>query len=293
MPFRNVTKSAEYRALIGVLKFLCITVLAGLMFIPFIWMVCTAFKPEAEAQLSHFLPHVFKPGNFLIVLGLKPASLGGDMINVDLIKCIFNSVFVASWVTTLQAITSSLAAFAFSRIQWKGRDKVFLLYLATMMIPGLVLTIPNYQIMVSLGLVDTYAGLIIPAAFSAFGTFMLRQFMLGIPQSYDEAAEIDGASWLQIYMDVILPLTKPGLITLAIFTFLGNYRNLMWPLVMIRDENLRTVPVGLLSFSTGYGPVTQLLMAGTVVCIIPLIILFVVMQKQLIRGINLGGGVKG
>ena len=290
----NFTKSAEFRALSGALKFFFITILAGLMFVPFIWMVCTAFKPEAEAQLSHFVPHVFKPDNFLIALGLRPATLGGDMISVNLLKCIFNSVFVASWVTTLQAITSSLAAFAFSRIQWKGRDKVFLLYLATMMIPGLVLTIPNYQIMVSLGLVDTYAGLIIPAAFSAFGTFMLRQFMLGIPQSYDEAAEIDGASWLQIYMDVILPLTKPGLITLAIFTFLGSYRSLMWPLVMIKDENLRTVPIGLLSFSSGYGPVTQLLMAGTVVCIIPLIILFIVMQKQLIRGINLGaGGVKG
>ena len=293
MAIAHITKSPEFRAVTGALKFFFITILAGLMFIPFIWMFCTAFKPEAEAQLSHFLPHVFQPENFLIVLGLKPASLGGDIVSVNLLKCIFNSVFVAAWVTTLQVITSSLAAFAFSRIQWKGRDKVFLLYLATMMIPGLVLTIPNFQIMVSLGLVDTYAGLIIPCAFSAFGTFMLRQFMLGIPQSYDEAAEIDGASWLQIYMDVILPLAKPGLITLAIFTFLGNYRSLMWPLVMIKDENLQTVPIGLLSFSSGYGPVTQLLMAGTVVCIIPLIILFIMLQKQLIRGLNLGGGVKG
>ena len=293
MTIAYITKSPEFRAVTATLKFFFITILAGLMFIPFIWMFCTAFKPEAEAQLSHFLPHVFQPENFLIVLGLKPASLGGDIVSVNLLKCIFNSVFVAAWVTTLQVITSSLAAFAFSRIQWKGRDKVFLLYLATMMIPGLVLTIPNFQIMVSLGLVDTYAGLIIPCAFSAFGTFMLRQFMLGIPQSYDEAAEIDGASWLQIYMDVILPLAKPGLITLAIFTFLGNYRSLMWPLVMIKDENLQTVPIGLLSFSSGYGPVTQLLMAGTVVCIIPLIILFIVLQKQLLRGLNLGGGVKG
>ena len=110
----NFTKSAEFRALTGALKFFFITILAGLMFVPFIWMLCTAFKPEAEAQLPHFVPHVFKPENFLIALGLRPATLGGDMISVNLLKCIFNSVFVASWVTTLQAITSSLAAFAFS-----------------------------------------------------------------------------------------------------------------------------------------------------------------------------------
>ena len=149
-------------------------------------------------------------------------------MNIDLLKWIFNSIFVASWVTVLQVTTSSLAAFAFSRIKWKFRNQVFIMYLATMMIPSLILTIPQFQIMVSLNLVNTYAGLILPAAFSAFGTFMLRQFMLGIPLSYDEAAEIDGANWMQIYLDIILPLTKPGLITLAIFTFLGNYRNLMW-----------------------------------------------------------------
>jgi multiple sugar transport system permease protein len=196
-------------------------------------------------------------------------------------------------VTALQVTTSSLAAFAFSRIQWKGRDKAFILYLSTMMIPAMVMTIPRFQVMVSMNLVNTYAGLIIPMAFSAFGTFMLRQFMLGIPLSYDEAAEIDGASWLQIYLDVILPLTKPGLITLAIFTFLGNYRNLLWPLVMIKSSYLRTVPIGLLSFQGQYSNQVELLMAATVICITPLIIMFILMQKRLIRGINIGGGVKG
>lgn len=182
---------------------------------------------------------------------------------------------------------------AFSRIQWRGRDKVFLMYLATMMIPGMVLTIPRYQLMVSLSLVNTYRGLIIPAAFSAFGTFMLRQFMLGIPQSDDEAAEIDGANHLQTFLYVIMPLTKPGMITLAIFTFLGNYRDLMWPLIMIKDAHLRTVPIGLLSFQGQYGAQVELLMSATLICLIPLIILFIVMQKQLVRGINLSGGVKG
>jgi len=185
-----------------------------------------------------------------------------------------------------------MAAYAFSRIQWKLRDKVFLLYLATMMIPGLVLMIPNYQAMVAMHFVNTYTGLILPAAFSAFGTFMLRQFMLTIPPSLDEAAEIDGATHVQIFLEVILPLSRPGLVTLAIFTFLGNYQSFFWPLVMIKDDWLRTLPVGMLSFQNSYGQQTELLMAATVMCIVPLIVLFVVLQKQLVEGIQLGA-VKG
>jgi len=146
--------------------------------------------------------------------------------------------------------------------------------------------------MVSMNLVDTYKGLIIPAAFSAFGTFMLRQFMLGIPLSYNESAEIDGANHLQIYLDIILPLTKPGVITLAIFTFLGVYRDLMWPLIMIKSPHLHNVSIGLLAFQGQYGSQTELLLAATMICILPLIIMFLFLQKKLVSGINIGGGVK-
>ncbi len=285
-------QSAEWRAFLAFLKFFFATVMAGVMFIPFIWMVCTAFKPSSEVESVHFWPQLARPENFKIVLRMLPDPFTHRFLNLHLWKWIFNSIFVASWVTVLQATTSSLAAYAFSRIEWKGRDKLFLLYLGTMMIPGLVLTIPQFQVMVKLNLVDTYKGLIIPMAFSAFGTFMLRQFMLGIPLSYNESAEIDGANHLQIYLDIILPLTKPGLITLAIFTFLGNYRNLMWPLIMIKSPHLRTVPIGLLAFQGQYSSQTELLMASTVICIIPLIVMFIIMQKKLVRGINLSGGVK-
>ena len=247
-----------------VVKRVLITALAAAMFLPFIWMVCTGFKSPGEVEGAHFLPKMAKPENFLVVLRLIPDAFAGEKLDVHLWKWIFNSLFVASWVTALQVFTSSLAAYAFSRLQWRGRDTVFLLYLATMMIPGMVLVIPRFQIMVALELVNTYRGLIIPAAFSAFGTFMLRQFMLGIPLSYDEAAEIDGAGPWRIFTDVILPLTKPGLATLAIFTFIGNYRSLLWPLIMIKDNRLRNVPIGMLSFQGSYGTQTELLMAGTV-----------------------------
>ncbi|HOJ34337.1 MAG TPA: carbohydrate ABC transporter permease [Candidatus Hydrogenedentes bacterium] len=204
----------------------------------------------------------------------------------------FNSLFVAAWVTLLQCFTSAMAAYAFSRLHWPGRDSVFKLYLATMMIPGVVTMIPNFALMVKLRLLDSYVGLIVPAAFSAFGTFLLRQFMLTIPPSLDEAAIIDGASQWQIFSDIILPLSRPGLIVLSIFTFMGNYGSFFWPLVLIKSEHLRTLPIGMLYFDSNYGNQTNLIMAASVMNIVPLIILFVAVQKHLVRGIQLGA-IKG
>ena len=204
----------------------------------------------------------------------------------------WNSIFIASWVTFLQVLTSSFAAFAFARLKWRGRDKLFMLYLATMMLPGLVMMIPNYQIMIKLGLVDTYAGLIIPAAFSAFGTFLMRQFMLSIPTSLDEAAEIDGASKWQVFWNVVMPLARPGLITLTIFTFMGNYNSFFWPLVMLRTTEKYTLPVGMLFFDSSRGQSTHLLMAAITMSVLPMVVVYVLMQKQMVKGIQLGG-VKG
>jgi len=258
------------------------------MAVPFVWMVTASLKPRIESEQPHLVPHTVQSENYAIVLRRAPDPNTGEKLDLDYPKWYLNSLFIALWVTTLQVFTSAMAAYAFSRIQWKWRDRVFLLYLGTMMIPGLVLMIPNYQIMVKLHLVNTYAGLILPAAFSAFGTFLLRQFMLTIPPSLDESAEMDGASHARIFLDIILPLARPGLVTLAIFTFLGNYHSFFWPLVMIKDDWLRTLPVGMLSFRTTYGRQTELLMAATVMCIAPLIVFFIAMQKQLVAGIQMG-----
>jgi multiple sugar transport system permease protein len=166
------------------------------------------------------------------------------------------------------------------------------MYLSTMMIPGVVLMIPNFWIILQLHLYNSYAGLIIPAAFSAFGTFMLRQFMLGLPSSLDEAAEIDGASEWQVFTEVILPLARPGLIVLAILTFIGNYQSFFWPLVLIKDDALRTLPIGMLFFDSDYAKETNLLMAAALMSIVPLIIIFIALQRHLVKGIQLGA-VKG
>jgi multiple sugar transport system permease protein len=251
--------------------------------IPFCWMVLTSLKTLEECGLESWLPAVNQWGNY------------GDVFKVENIqfgRWYLNSLFVASAVTFLQVLTSSLAAFSFSRLEWKGRDQVFLLYLATMMLPGLVMMIPNYEIMVKLGLVDTYWGLILPSAFSAFGTFLLRQFMLGIPKSLDEAAEIDGASKWQLFWDVILPLSRPGLITLTIFTFIGNYHSFFWPLVMLKSTHRYTMPIGLLFFDTSQGQQTNLLMAAITMAVVPLVILFIIGQRHLVKGIQMGA-VKG
>jgi len=260
---------------------LLLAALALTMLTPFLWMVLASFKPLAEVEQLNPFPTTWRPGNYLEVFKEIPFA-----------RYYFNSVFVAGWVTFLQVLTSAMAAYAFSRLHWRGRDHVFRLYLATLMIPGIVTMIPNYTLMVKLQLLDSYRGLIVPAAFSAFGTFLLRQFMLTIPPSLDEAAQIDGASHWQTFWNVIMPLARPGLITLGIFTFLGNYRSFFWPLILIKSEHLRTLPIGMLYFDTVYGRQTNLIMAASVMNIIPLILLFVLSQKFIVKGIQLGA-VKG
>jgi ABC-type glycerol-3-phosphate transport system permease component len=262
--------------------------------LPFLWMTLASFKPLAEVEAANPLP-----------LAMQEARWGDlwrqIVTNYDAVwnsrdiwfqRYYFNSIFVAAWVTLLQCFTSSMAAYAFARLTWPGRDTVFKLYLATMMIPGVVTMIPNFTIMVWLHLLDSYTGLIVPAAFSAFGTFMLRQFMLTIPVSLDEAAAMDGATHWRIYWDVIMPLTRPGLVVLAIFTFMGNYGSFFWPLVLIRSDHLRTLPIGMLVYETGYSQQVNLLMAASVLNIVPLFIVFAVLQRHLIKGIQLGA-VKG
>ncbi len=249
--------------------------------VPFLWMVLTSFKPLHEAEQINPIPGVWQPENYLEVF--RQISFG---------RYYFNSLFVAAWVTFTQCLTSAMAAFAFSRLQWPGREAVFKLYLATMMIPGVVMMIPNYTLIVKLGMLDSYLGLIVPASFSAFGTFLLRQFMLTVHPALDESAAIDGASPWRIFSEIILPLCRPGLITLAILTFLGNYGSFFWPLILIKSDHLRTLPIGMLYFDSVYAKQTNLLMAASVMNIIPLIILFVCMQKFIVKGIQLGG-VKG
>lgn len=200
-----------------------------------------------------------------------------------------NSIFVAICVTFGQVFTSSLAAYAFARLNFKFRDQLFLGYLATMMIPGTVIIIPVFIVIKLLNWIDTYQALILPAVFSAYGTFMLRQFFLSIPKDLEESAFIDGASKFTIYWRIILPLSKPALATLTTFVFMGVWNDFMWPLIVTNSMDMKTLPVGLASFQGLYTTNWTLLMAGAVIVLIPILILYVFNQRYFIKGIVLSG----
>jgi multiple sugar transport system permease protein len=276
-------------------RFILLAVIGVTMALPFCWMVSAAFKTRAEVEKVdqvNFVPKNPTTDNFPIILNQKPDPVTQKKLDLNFGRWYFNSIMIAVCTTTLQVLTSAMAAFAFSRLRWKGRDQVFLAYLATMMIPGVVTMIPNFQMMVNFNFLNTYHGLIIPAAFSAFGTFLLRQFMLSVSPSLDEAAKIDGAGVGTIFWDIVLPLARPGLVSLAILTFLGAYQSFYWPLIMLNQEAYYPLGVGLMALDTSYGRQTELIMAAAVLTIIPMIIIFVVFQKLIVKGLQLGG-VKG
>lgn len=201
-----------------------------------------------------------------------------------------NSIIVSVSTVTLQILTASLAAFAFSRLRFRGRETLFLLYLATLMIPFQVTMLPNYIVVARfLHWRDTYQALILPTAFSAFSTFLLRQYFKGIPLDMDEAARMDGANSFRIWWQIIMPLSGPVIATLAIFNFQGAWNDFLWPLVVTNEESMRTIPIGLASFQGQFYTEWHLLMAGSVIALLPILILYVLGQNWFVKGITLSG----
>ncbi len=200
-----------------------------------------------------------------------------------------NSLIVSTGTTVIQILVASLAAFAFARLRFRGRETLFLIYLATLMIPFQVTMIPNFLIIRWLKWYNSYQALILPGAFSVFSTFLLRQYFLGIPMDMDEAARIDGASSFRIWAQIILPLAGPVLATLAIFNFQATWNEFLWPLVITNTESMRTIPIGLSSFQGQYSTEWHLLMAGSVVALLPVLVIYIIGQKWFVQGITLSG----
>ena len=218
------------------------------------------------------------------------SAFRGLLRNADAFLVFYiNSIIVAVAVTLGQVATSSLAAYAFARLRFPGRDKLFLGYLATLMVPGVITMIPVYILLSRLHLTDTYWALILPAMFSAYGTFMLRQFFLSLPRELEDAALIDGASLFGIYWNVIMPLSKPALAALTTFVFLHSWNDFMWPLIVIDSLNLKTLPIGLAHFQGPYLTEWNLLMAASVIVMVPVLIVFIAGQRYFVRGIILSG----
>ncbi|MBU1077281.1 MAG: carbohydrate ABC transporter permease [Spirochaetes bacterium] len=204
-------------------------------------------------------------------------------------KFFINSIFVSICITFGQVFTSSLAAYAFARLNFKFRDQLFLGYLATLMIPSTVTMIPVFILLKMLGWIDTYQALILPGMFSAYGTFMLRQFFLSIPKDLEESAHIDGASKFTIYWNIILPLSKPALATLTTFVFMYAWNDFMWPLIVTNSMEMKTLPVGLAAFQGLYTTNWTLLMAATVIVLIPVLLVYIFNQRYFVKGIVLSG----
>jgi multiple sugar transport system permease protein len=234
----------------------------------------------------------------LMPLAIRPArrfhwdNYSRVIIGMNFARAFLNSVIVTACVTIGLVITSSLAAYAFARMEFFGRDHIFMGYLATMMVPTAVTMVPVFILLRQLGWVNTYWALIVPPMFSAYGVFMLRQFFLGIPKELEEAAMIDGCSLFGSYWRIIMPLSKPGLAALAILTFMGSWRSFMWPLIATNTPDMATLPVALSQFQEMFGVRWTLLMTGSIIMIVPMLAAFIFGQKFFIEGIQVGA-VKG
>jgi multiple sugar transport system permease protein len=258
-------------------------ILAGsavITLIPVVWMTLTAFKTAAEvsADPPTWLPGSLRWGNYQDAWNFAPFG-----------RFLLNSLLMAGGIAITQVATSALAAYAFARLRFRGRDVLFYIYLGTLIIPPQVTVIPQFLIVRELGWVDTYQGLIVPQAFTAFGVFLLRQFFLGIPFELEDAARIDGASRFGCFRRIILPLSGPALASLAIFAFMFHWNNLLWPLIVSNTDKTIPVVVGLTRFQGEHGTDWQLLMAASVLATIPVLIAYFAAQRWFVQGIATSG----
>lgn len=274
-----MSKNTKIRISHGVL-FVVLLALGITMIIPFVWSLSASFKNNNEifAYPVSWIPQVFRWSNYQEVCERIP-----------FITYYLNTLKLAVIVTLGQFFTCSLAAYSFSKMHYPGRDKIFLCYLATMMVPWHAIMIPQFLVVKNLGLNDSHWSLILINLFSAFGVFLLRQFMLGIPGELSEAARMDGCGELKIYSKIILPMSKPGIATLTVFTFNFMWNDYMAPMIYLTSDNLRTIQLGLAAFRTQYGSEYGLIMAGTVCALIPMLLIFIVGQRYLVEGIAFSG----
>ena len=255
------------------------------MAIPFLWMISGSLKPlpEIYAFPPTFIPEKIQWLNYVEIFRRLPFHL-----------FFRNSAYIASLTTIGVLFTSSLAGYAFARLRFPGRDAIFLVYMSTMMIPFAVRMIPLFILLKTFGWIDTHIGLIVPGLVSSWGTFLNRQFMLTLPRELEDAALIDGCTFFAIYRKIILPLSKPVLATLGIFTFMGSWNGFMWPLIVLHSMEKRTIALGLAAFQSMQALKTpwHLIMTASVVSVVPILVLFVAGQKYYVQGI-VTTGLKG
>lgn len=277
-------------------------VLITLMFVtvfPFYWMLRTALSTNGSlfADTTSLLPTNFTFEGFRRALGFatveESLAAGGSGASINLLSSLVNSVIVATTVTVLQTLCSAMAAYAFSRLKWPGRDALFALFIVGLMVPGIFTLLPNFVLIRQLGLIDTLAGVALPSLLIApFAVFFLRQFFLGVSVEIEEAAKIDGAGHIRRLVQVILPLAMPAMITLAIITYIASWNDYLWPLMVSNSEGSRvlTVALGVFRAQSADGTTDWAgLMAATLIAALPMLILFLVFAKRIVNNIGFNG----
>jgi multiple sugar transport system permease protein len=294
-------KGTAYRK---VLAYVILVPGAILFVAPFAWLVSASFQPIGDIfdLPPHWIPLHPTLENYATFIGKGRADATGAGTQ-GACRWFANSAFVASTTTILVLFFDSLAAYVFAKRKFPGRDFIFVLFLATMMVPGQVTLIPNYLVLKHIplfggndlfgngghGWLDSYYGLIVPGAVSAFGIFLLRQYMQSIPDELLDAARIDGASEFRIYWQVVLPLTGPALAAVGIFTFVYQWEDFLWPLIIISSEDKITAPLGLALFVVKNKTQWDVLFAGSVIATLPMVVVFMIFQRKFIQGISMSG----
>ncbi len=279
------TTMASTRSVQSLARYALMILIVVLMVMPFLWMLSTSLKQQ---QYILQMPPELIPNPLTLISYSQLAE------RIDLTRTFFNSITVAVVGTLGQIVVAAMAAYAFSRLEWRGRNTVFLLYLATMMVPAVVLVVPQFILVRQLGWMNTYAALIVPGLFSAFGTFLLRQSLLTIPKDFEEAAFVDGANHFTIFWRIIMPLSRPALATLAVFSFMGYWNNYLYPLFVARQAQVMTLPIALATLQAGPRALTEwnIVMAGSVITVLPILVAYLLAQRWFVRGV-ISSGIKG
>ncbi|TWB47420.1 carbohydrate ABC transporter membrane protein 2 (CUT1 family) [Rhizobium sp. ERR 922] len=264
--------------LVRCLWMLIAAILALMTLFPLLWMVSIAFKPAAESFSSSLIPEAPTLDNFIYVL-----------TGVPFIRYMLNSFLVSATVTMVALFFHTMAGYALARLRFPGREIIFLAIFSTFLVSLPVVIVPLFIIVKAMGMINSYAGLIIPAIFNAFGIFLLRQYYLSLPREIEEAAVIDGAGYWRIYWSVILPMSRPIMSALAILFFLANWNSFLWPLTITSNANLWMVQVGIANFKSQYSASWNYMMAASTIVAIPTLVLFVIFQRQIMDSLKTSG----
>ena len=268
-----------------ILTYISLSLLGILFLMPFLWMIVSSFKPQVDIFGDAF-PLQWKA---FWVMAPTLEHYGKVFIAVPFARYLMNTVFISIAVTFGSLLIGSLAAFSFARLRFPGRDILFIAVLSTMIIPGEVTFMPLFLVVRTLGWIDSYAALIVPPLFGAFGIFLLRQFFRDIPRDLEDSARIDGCSAIGIYRHIILPLGKSALITLGLLAFIGEWGSFLWPLVVMNSPEKQVIQVGIANFTTTYGVYWGRILAASAMASIPVILLFIMLQRYYVRGIVMSG----